>query len=557
MQKHVAIYSQEWGLSDGIKLYNGGLGVLNGCLAFAYADLAQFGTTPKVVAVGVNYRNGLLEQRIVDNWQISEPDGWDPGQQGYVKLHEKVKIQLYDTDIVIGSWKKKIVSPIRGESIDSILLDANEPENPEWAREFTEFLYDDGHKLPQNLILGIGGPAMLEELGYRIDIHHMQEGAASFVALRLLNQNYGHVDSVREQCIYTNHTPIRAGMPDFSYHDVYKAVGHSLPRYEELSRLAGAERFNTNLFAANLSKYTNGVSRLHAEVMKEMHEFKGKTIDYITNGVHWRFISDKMQRLFDKHIPGNWRLNPDSLSQAANVNQSLMQNVHSADKKTLVQLVNEHSIRTADFSEDVFTAVYAKRITSYKNPQDLLKFLVEPQNLPGPVQIVYSGKVHRDDGMSHNILHEILGMGLAQKGNIKFAFLPGYSMEYGRILTAGADLWVVTAEPRLEASGTSPFKAGINGNKTISRDGGAWPEVEGRFGENGYTFETHSQFQREFLRAMYDFNSGKMAKDRPGVIAEFGPKFSAMRMANEYIKKAYHGSMQPPARSEQPVKIAA
>ncbi|MBI2208471.1 alpha-glucan family phosphorylase [Candidatus Woesearchaeota archaeon] len=557
MQKQVAIYSQEWGFSDGIKLYNGGLGVLNGCLAYAYADLAQFETTPKVVAVGINYRNGLLEQRIENNWQVSNPDTWDPAQQGYVKLHEKVKTRLYDTDIVVGAWKKSIISPIRGESIDSILLDANEPENPEWARWFTASLYDNNHKLPQDLILGLAGPEMLEKLGYDISLHHMQEGAASFVALRLLNQNHWNVDSVREQCVYTNHTPIEAGMPKFKYEDVYRAIGHSLSGYDELSKLAGAECFNTNLFAANLSRYTNGVSRLHAEVMKEMPEFKGKTIDYITNGVHWRFISDKMQRLFDEHIQGNWRLNPELLSHAASIDSSLMQDAHSADKRTLIGLVNEHGIKTADFSEDVFTAVYAKRITPYKNPQHFLKFLVEAQNLPGPVQIIYSGKVHRDDGVSHNILHEILGLGLAQKGRIKFAFLPGYSMEYGKILTVGADLWVVTAEPREEASGTSPFKAGMNGNKTLSRDGGAWPEVEGRFGENGYTFETPSEFQSQFRMAMDDFNSGKMAKDMPGVIAEFGPKFSAVRMINQYIERAYRSSIKPTVQATQSLKLVA
>jgi starch phosphorylase len=56
------------------------------------------------------------------------------------------------------------------------------------------------------------------------------------------------------------------------------------------------------------------------------------------------------------------------------------------------------------------------------------------------------------------------------------AFLPGYDMALARKLVSGADVWLNTPQPPLEASGTSGIKAALNGVPSLSVLDGWWVE---------------------------------------------------------------------------------
>jgi len=531
----VAVYSLEWGLSDKIPIYSGGLGVLNGCLLNSYADLGY-----PAVGVGLMFHKGFCEQKILGNRQQSCEVNWNPEAQGFELLPQKAEITIYGQRMVFGAWKLAVTSRISKKSVPLILLDANQPENPDWMKEFSNRLYDDRFKLSNNVMLSLGGPAMLQKLGYDIGTHHIQEGHSALLTLQLLKEAGGDGDKVREQCIFTNHTPILAGMPMFLYTDVCKAIDGLVPG--DIEKYAGNGCLNTNLLASNLSRFTNGVSRLHRDVLKKMPEFADKNVDYITNGVHWRFISERMQSLLDKNFGLGWRLQPELLATAT-VSAGELEAVHKADKKDLVDCINEglkSNMTNKQFSNDMFIMGFAKRFAEYKRAW--LPVCNEPSlsQPPGELGIVYAGKAHPNDGIGNGLLAHVINTGINLNHNAHFSFLEDYGMEQGKLMTAGCDLWVIAARPLEEASGTSGMKVGSNGNYNLSTDGGFWPEVDGRNGRRGYTFggstepEEIANFYAKLGIAKGDFSSGKMSEGRWDVLQYFWNNFSAIRMAREY-----------------------
>ncbi|MEK6837492.1 MAG: glycogen/starch/alpha-glucan phosphorylase, partial [Nanoarchaeota archaeon] len=221
-------------------------------------------------------------------------------------------------------------------------------------------------------------------------------------------------------------------------------------------------------------------------------------------------------------------------------------------------------LRSARLTHDVFLAGFARRFVPYKRAWLPLADGGMLRQLPGDVQLVYAGKAHRNDGQGQGLLSHVLSTGLGLDHNLRFGFVPDYGIETAKLMIAGSDLWVVAAVPHEEASGTSPMKAGFHGNKTLSTDGGFWPEVSGRHGELGYTFGGTNEAEeiRNFYaqlggKAMADFSSEKMKADRRGVLQEFLINFSAIRMAREY-GWVYGFERERPGRSlEQLVAVSA
>lgn len=555
-EKYVASYSQEWAIKDSMPIYSGGLGVLMGCLLASYADLGY-----PVVGVGLMRHKGYFKQKIVCNSQEQCDVDWNPEKEGLQFLPNRVKLKLYGQDIMLGAWKYTQKSELSGKKADLILLDTNVPENPDWAKEFSYRLYDDRFKLINNIMLGIGGKAMLEALGYDIKMHHMQEGHSALVTLKLLKEFNGNEDKVREICALTNHTPKISGMPIFEYCDAYQAIDYLMP--SDPARLAGFGRLNTNILGTNMSCYTNAVSELAANVLMDMPEFAGKEIDYITNGVHHRFFSKHLGPLIDRHFGTSWRLHPEILFRKE-IGAEELDAAHRADKKDLVDLINEHvepQLRSKPFNEDNLLIGFAKRFHEYKRPTFLMSDETKLADLQHEIQIAYAGKAHPNDGWGKDLLSQVINTGLRLNHNVRFGFIPDYNMEIGKLMTAGSDLWVISARPLEEASGTSGIKIGMNGNKNISTNGGFWPEVEGRDGRRGYTFggrneseEVHD-FHIQLARGATDFKSEKLKADRWDVIRYFWNNFSAIRMAREYGYKVYGFEKKMPVRLAEAPKL--
>jgi starch phosphorylase len=203
----IAYYTMEIGIENDVKTYSGGLGVLAGDTIRSFADMGL----PAVCVSQVN-ENGYCKQILEeDGSQISEEDPW-PVEEYCEKLDVEVTVPIYGRDVTVTAWKYDVVSEKSGHTVPIIYLDSNVESNDPDAQEYTKRLYSPGygedHQLAQEIILGIGGTRILDELGYEVDVYHMNEGHAALLTLELLKRNDMDPEAVREQCVFTTHTPV-------------------------------------------------------------------------------------------------------------------------------------------------------------------------------------------------------------------------------------------------------------------------------------------------------------------------------------------------------------
>lgn len=133
---------------------------------------------------------------------------------------------------------------------------------------------------------------------------------------------------------------------------------------------------------------------------------------------------------------------------------------------------------------DVFTIGFARRAATYKRANLLfsdLEWLKAIAGDHGGLQIIYAGKAHPRDEAGKEQIQRVFHARDLLHGEIKLAYLRNYSMEIGKMMTAGVDVWLNTPQPPMEASGTSGMKAAVNGVPSLSVLDGWWIEgcIEG------------------------------------------------------------------------------
>jgi starch phosphorylase len=234
--------------------------------------------------------------------------------------------------------------------------------------------------------------------------------------------------------------------------------------------------------ALNLSGYVNGVAERHAETSRRM--FKGFRFHAITNGVHAAtWTSESFARLYQAHIP-HWQHEPELLVRADRLPDADVWSAHEEAKRALLSGVEELSGVAMD--PDVPLIAWARRMSGYKRPELLFS---DPERLIAihrqhPFQMVFAGKAHPQDETGKRAIEQIHRQIEHLSGTVPIAFLPDYGMDLARDLVAGADVWLNTPLPPLEASGTSGMKAALNGVLNFSVPDGWWREalIEGETG---------------------------------------------------------------------------
>ncbi len=229
----VAYFSMEIGIDPNMPTYAGGLGVLAGDTIRSAADLEI-----PMVAVTLLHRRGYFYQRLDEQgWQHEEPVAW-PINDFCKPVDQRVAVEIEGRTVHVGAWQFQV----RGESgseVSVYLLDADLPENQPWDRTLTDTLYggDDYYRLCQEVVLGLGGFRLLRALGYgHIRRFHMNEGHAALLVLALLEEKLASrvhentvpadlIDAVREQCVFTTHTPVPAGHDQFSSDLAHRVLG--------------------------------------------------------------------------------------------------------------------------------------------------------------------------------------------------------------------------------------------------------------------------------------------------------------------------------------------
>jgi starch phosphorylase len=508
-ERMVAYFSMEIALEAGLPTYSGGLGVLAGDTIRSAADLKV-----PMVAITLLHRKGYFYQRLdASGWQTEEPAEWVVADF-LQEMPPRVTVQLEGRPVKIRAWKYE-VKGISGSTVPVYLLDCDLPENTEWDRKLTHYLYggDAWYRLCQETVLGIGGVRMLRALGCNsLTRFHMNKGHASLLTVELLYEQARKagrktivaedLEAVRQQCIFTTHTPVPAGHDQFPVEMVQRLMGqrdihldlsnvlvasfanHVVRRGDGSAvgenPIGGADMLNMTYLALNLSHYVNGVAKKHAEVSRLM--FAEYQVDAITNGVHAAtWTSPSFQALFDRHIAG-WREDNFSLRYALGIASPEVWEAHCAAKRELVQYVNRET--NAGLDADVLTLGFARRTATYKRADLPFRDLDRLRGIAakaGRLQIIYAGKAHPQDQAGKQLIQRIFQARDALRNDIRVCYLANYDMDLARRLLAGVDVWLNTPEPPMEASGTSGMKAALNGVPSLSVLDGWWIEgcIEG------------------------------------------------------------------------------
>jgi starch phosphorylase len=473
----IAYFSMEIGMNSAIPTYSGGLGVLAGDVIRSSADLRI-----PLVAVTLISKKGYLKQKIsADGWQIEFPEEWDPSD--YMKLlPETANVKISGRDVKIGVWAYEQES-LTGGTIPVLFLTTDVEGNSQEDREITDFLYggDEKYRLKQEIVLGIGGLRILDALKVNVKKYHMNEGHSSLLTLELLKNNDLNADKVKNQCVFTTHTPVAAAFDKFSYDFLLKILETEVPE-EKLKEYGGTDKLNMTLLALNLSKYTNGVTEAHMEYSRKL--FPGYHIQEITNGVHsYTWTCSQFRRLFDKCIP-RWANEPELLVRVDTITDEELWEAHIEAKHELLDFV--HSSSGLQLDTNALTLGFARRATEYKRATMIFSDLekLKEVNSQGKIQLIFAGKAHPKDELGKKLIQEIYEYKTRLKDEIPIVYLENYNMGIAQKLTSGVDVWLNTPMPPMEASGTSGMKAAHNGVINFSVLDGWWIEgcVEGLTG---------------------------------------------------------------------------
>ena len=579
--RSIAYFTMEIALESDLPTYSGGLGALAGDTIRSAADLEL-----PIVGVTLLHREGYFKQELDDEGnQTEKPVEWEV-ETFLEEKPARTRVSIEGRPVQVRAWQYTVTGS-SGHEVPMYFLDTDCPENDERDRALTRQLYggDDRYRLAQEIVLGIGGARMLQELGYtEIDRYHMNEGHAALLTLALLNRERNedrqssltsqHVKRVREQCVFTTHTPVPAGHDRFSMDLVAEVLapsdasgnGTEADYSVDLIRRAleidedipggdgasanGAELNMTHL-ALNLSHYVNGVAKRHGEVSRLM--FGDYPIDSITNGVHvGTWVSDPFRALYDQHIPG-WAEDSFSLRYALGIDGGEIWEAHRTAKRQLLARVEAQT--GLSMEEDVFTIGFARRMTPYKRADLIfhdLERLKAMADSSGPVQFIFAGKAHPRDGKGQDMIRRIFAAKRELEGAIDVAYLSDYDRAETARIVAGVDLWLNTPKPPNEASGTSGMKAALNGVPQLSTHDDWWLEghIEGTTGwafggmpgeETSWEEDARSLYNRlahVVIPKYYDDRSGYIDVMRHA-IALNGSFFNTQRMVQEYVMKAY------------------
>ena len=553
--KKIAYFSMEICVDARIPTYSGGLGVLAGDMIQSSADLAV-----PLVGVTLLYKKGYLCQKVgKEGIQQELPEEWNP--QDYMELlPNKILIEIEGRKVWVQAWFF-CIKGLDNYCIPVFFLDTDLPENSVYDRSLSDFLYggDRRYRLAQEIVLGIGGVRMLRAQGYNnISKYHMNEGHASLLTLELLDHYNNQqekwsnsiIEKVKKLCIFTTHTPVPAGMDQFSYELVEKVLRSPIP-ISLLKELGGKERLNMTALALNLSHYINGVAKRHGDVSQEM--FPGYHIDSITNGIHSAtWVCLHFQKLYDRYIPG-WRNDSFSLRYALSIPDMEVWQAHQEAKKILIDSIFQET--GVQLDPEVLTIGFARRATAYKRA-DLIFYdinrLVDISRKHGKIQLVFSGKAHPKDDPGKKLIQKIIQVSQQLRGEIEVIYLENYNINLAKKMVSGVDLWLNTPKKPQEASGTSGMKTAHNGIPSLSILDGWWIEgcIEGFTGWSIGSAPDIESSDQEDAASLYDKlqniviptyykNRGKWINVMRHCVAMNASFFNTQRMVLQYALHAY------------------
>ncbi len=517
----VAYFSAEFGITECLSIFAGGLGILAGDHLKSASDLGI-----PLVGVGLLYQQGYFKQYLNQSgWQQEAYDDNDfenlPmnvafGPDGKPVV---VEVNLGGRAVYAQVWRVQV------GRVPLYLLDTNIAQNtrPE-DRDITDTLYggDKEMRIRQEIVLGIGGYRALQALGLKPTVYHMNEGHSAFLGiehvLRLMREYHLTNKEARQlasaSLIFTTHTPVEAGhdyfprdLVDRYLSESARQLGISLDEVMAYGRTRTIGDFCMTVLALRLASRANGVSKLHGEVSRRMWQWiwpdlpmEEVPVGHVTNGVHFcSWISLEMNQLYDRYLGPNWREEPangDIWSRVNSIPAEELWRTHQRRRERLVAWArnrvrdqrirrgaSQREIEAADeiLDPDALTIGFARRFATYKRATLLARDLPRLKRMlldeERPLQLIFAGKAHPRDDAGKELIRQITQMSRDPELGRRVVFLTDYDVAVARYLVQGVDVWLNTPLRPMEASGTSGMKAAANGVLNLSTLDGWWDEV--------------------------------------------------------------------------------
>ena len=527
--KKVAYFSMEFGIHQALKIYSGGLGFLAGSHMRSGFELKQ-----NMIGIGMLWKYGYYDQGrngdqtlktnfIEKHYNYLE----DSGIEVEVKLHDNPAVKV----------RAMVLKPEIFGTVPLYLLTTDVEGNDYLSKTITNHLYDSNHitRISQSIILGIGGAKIVEALG-GADIYHLNEGHALPAFYYLRDKGVK-----KDQMVFTTHTPEKAGNEERDGRHLNRCgfFGKYLSEEELQKEVVNGGMINYTVSALRLAKKSNAVSKLHAEVSRNMWKDYSDISEIIpiTNAQNQDFWQD--QTIEKAHL---------------NKDASLYKTRKTELKKVLFDEVLNQTVKL--FDPNVLTIVWARRFAGYKRADLLLHDLERFERLINdekyPVQIIWAGKPYPYDFYAIDIFNHLVHY---SKHKSNLAVLVDYEIELSRKLKGGSDIWLNTPRITREASGTSGMTAAMNGSVNVSTNDGWMPEFA-KDAENCFIFPEIDHnlptWDQDKIDSdnLYDILENKvlpMYYDEPkkwqqivfNSIDDVLPEFTSKRMATQYYKELY------------------
>ena len=604
----IAYFSMEFGLGEALRIYAGGLGILAGDYLKAASDLGL-----PLVGVGLLYQEGYFRQMIdSDGRQLAVYPYNEPSTLPIQPVHSitggwlHVPINLPGRKLMLRVWQATV------GRVKLYLLDSNDPLNSPLDRGITNKLYDSGQELRflQELVLGIGGWRLLKAIGEDVSVCHLNEGHAAFVVLERTRNFMEQAGcsfqealwTTRAGNIFTTHTPVAAGFDTFPpqlidkyfpmFHDFLTRTGLSLQDLLALGRKNPdnqTEVFNMAYLAMRGCARSNGVSRLHGEVSRQLFSDlyprwpqEEVPVSHVTNGVHVpSWDSPWADQLWTEACgKQRWLGETESLHKSiqaiddetlwklrANERDDL---VHYARKRLALQLgqagANPKQLDSVArvLDPNALTLGFARRFATYKRPNLLLhdrnrltRLLTDSAR---PVQLIIAGKAHPNDSEGQRIIQDWVNFVRQLDIRSHAVFLEDYDIALAQQLVQGIDVWINTPRRPWEACGTSGMKILVNGGLNLSELDGWWAEAcscdvgwslgDGKEHNSDPTWDDaeaeqlYQRLENEIIPLFYKRDAQGLPREWLKLIrnsmVKLAPQFSSNRMVREYVEQLYH-----------------
>ncbi len=548
-KKPIAYFSTEYGLHESLPIYSGGLGILSGDHLKSASNL-----NVPIIGVGLLYKNGYFCQTVdkegnqaalypENDFSLMPVEIFENDSREPVKIH----VDLPGRRLYAQVWKVNV------GRVTLYLLDTYVSENSSADMQITSRLYDADQRLriEQEIMLGIGGVRLLENLGIEPSLYHLNEGHSAFLLLEriqnLMEKNslnfYEAKEVVKASSVFTTHSPVEAANERFEeslmknyFSEYIRKFGISWETFWEL----GCEEpgigkpFLMSVLAFKMCSASNAVSKLHKQVARKMwkniwsgFEEDEIPIMHITNGIHMQsWVAPEMKELYERHLGIDWySKNFDTVNwnKISEIPDKLLWQIHMELKVKMIDYLKEKGCcdgdrqgispqiiqkKVSSLDPNALIIGFGRRFATYKRStlvfQDLERLVEILDNPEQPIQFIFAGKAHPNDEAGKKLIKQIYSYTLDDRFMDKIFFVENYDLRVARHLVQGVDVWLNNPLRLREASGTSGMKVVVNGVLNISTLDGWWDEA---FEDNGWAIGGRDEYTNPDTQNIIDSQS--------------------------------------------------